>query len=43
MPELELSHRVFEDNLTGDPFKQGFEAKRNPTQASIVKSREKYT
>ena len=27
--ESEINKRVFEDNLTGDPFKMAFEARRN--------------
>jgi hypothetical protein len=28
MSETEINTRVFEDNLTGDPFKMAFEARK---------------
>jgi len=42
MDEHELGKRIFEDNLTGDPFKQAFEAKRNTVNGSQIKSRQQY-
>ena len=46
-PELrehEISRRIFEDNLTGDPFKQAFEARKNPVNGSQIfnKGRQQY-